>query len=218
MICVSFGKSVYPELIRQLEQEHLAEIRIDLNNFSNDELSALFSSHPRLIAACRPGVFTEPERIRKLKTAVVSGAAFTDIEYDSDKSSVDEILGLCTLNPSSLIISYHNYKLTPSSSELDELYEKLSEMGADIVKIACTVSSAADNSRIMALYDRTRNSGKPDLIAFGMGEKGRITRVAAPFLGAPFTYASVPGGSGTAEGQMDRSKLEKIYKLIKNEE
>jgi len=47
-----------------------------------------------------------------------------------------------------------------------------------------------------------------------MGQKGKITRVAAPLLGAPFAYASFKPGSETAEGQLDRKSLKTILKYF----
>jgi 3-dehydroquinate dehydratase-1 len=61
----------------------------------------------------------------------------------------------------------------------------------------------------MSLY----NSDKT-IIALGMGNLGKITRIAAPFLGAPFTYAYPTGRKRTAEGQFSIDKLEDIMKRI----
>jgi len=43
-----------------------------------------------------------------------------------------------------------------------------------------------------------------------MGRKGRLTRILAPLLGCPFTYASIDGGKETAEGQIDAASLRRI--------
>ena len=52
------------------------------------------------------------------------------------------------------------------------------------------------------------------MIALGMGKKGKITRLAAPLLGAPFTYASPAAGSETGPGQLEMDTLIKIYSLL----
>ena len=52
------------------------------------------------------------------------------------------------------------------------------------------------------------------LVVIGMGEKGKVTRIAAPILGSPFTYASLSSGKETAAGQLDKINLEKIFKIL----
>jgi 3-dehydroquinate dehydratase-1 len=43
-----------------------------------------------------------------------------------------------------------------------------------------------------------------------MGEKGKLTRLAAPLLGSVFTYASLGEGKETAEGQWEAASLRRI--------
>ncbi len=50
----------------------------------------------------------------------------------------------------------------------------------------------------------------------GMGKDGRITRIAAPLLGAPFTYASLDNTRETASGQLDSRTLKQIIDMIRN--
>ncbi len=45
------------------------------------------------------------------------------------------------------------------------------------------------------------------MVIIGMGEKGVITRVAAPMLGAEFTFASAETGKETAPGQISKERL-----------
>ncbi|HPD96015.1 MAG TPA: type I 3-dehydroquinate dehydratase, partial [Tenuifilaceae bacterium] len=80
--------------------------------------------------------------------------------------------------------------------------------GADFAKVACMANSKDDSKRVVNLYSDFSN-----LIAFCMGKDGQITRVVAPFLGAPFTYASLRGVK-TAEGQIDAEQLEILLNMM----
>jgi len=51
-------------------------------------------------------------------------------------------------------------------------------------------------------------------VVIGMGEKGRITRVMAPFLGAEFTFASPESGGETAPGQLSVNQLNELFNVI----
>lgn len=75
-------------------------------------------------------------------------------------------------------------------------------MGADLVKIVTLARSHADSARVMSLYGKF--SG---LIAFAMGEKGKITRIFSALAG-PFTYASLT--ESVAPGQMSVNELRDI--------
>ncbi len=217
MICVSVGSIGFPELIELLRSEEFVEIRLDLNNFSDDQLIKLFSSPAKTIATCRPGKFKEEERIKKLKLCVESGASFIDIEKETMDDSHREISTLAKAENCKLIISYHNYEETPPVSELKKIFRSSQDMGADIVKIACKVTSENDNAILLSLYHFLENTDTSQLILIGMGEKGKITRIAAPFLGAPFTYASYEVGKETAQGQITKSEIDEIIKLITDE-
>ena len=104
-----------------------------------------------------------------------------------------------------VIVSYHNYKETPEIELLDELVIGAIEKGADLVKIATQVSQLSDNTRLMALY----NQPFPILV-IGMGNIGKITRVAALRLGAPFTFVSGEIGNETAPGQIQETIMKEI--------
>lgn len=217
MICVSVGNINYSDLINLLNGETLVEIRLDMNNFSDDELGLIFSSPADTIATYKPGAITETVRIRKFKKCIEAGASHVDLEFEAGEDTLKSISELAKEHNCKLIISYHNHKLTPSVNELISIYELSREKGADIVKIACNVNSDSDNARLLSLYDREKISAEIPLIVIGMGSKGRTTRVAAPLLGAPFTYASKEKGEETADGQIEKLVLERIYKLIKDE-
>ena len=71
------------------------------------------------------------------------------------------------------------------------------------------VHSSRDNARLLGLLDDSKK-----IVVIGMGDKGRITRIAAPLLGSPFTFASLSKGKETAPGQIDKEKLEALLRNI----
>ncbi len=217
MICVSTGNIESRELFKLLNSEELVEIRLDMKDFSDMELTRVFSSPAKTIAACRPGKFAEAERVRKLALSIESGAAFVDLELESNEISFKQISETAKKYNCRLIISHHNYYNTPPASKLLNICKLSSELGADIIKIATYVNEPSDNSKLLSLYNIIENSLTSPLIAIGMGKLGKLTRIAAPYMGAPFTYASFEAGKETAEGQIEKSELEKIYKIIEDE-
>jgi 3-dehydroquinate dehydratase I len=192
-----------------LKEIDFAEIRLDAMNLTLSEVRTLFMSHPRLIATCRPGRITDEDRKATLITAIESGAAYVDLEVESPVEYQEEIMTKARLHNCMVIISYHNYKGTPDLSTLQKLMESSLDAGADIVKIACMVHSDQDNARLLGLLDQNNM-----VLVIGMGEHGRITRITAPLLGSPFTFASPSPGKETAEGQMDRKTITRCIRQL----
>ncbi len=223
MICVSIGKCTFDEISSTIGKFGLLEIRLDLCGLSTPEIEAVFGAHPNLIAACRHGSYSDAEEFGLLKTAICAGAAFVDIDFDMPADYKNKLRQSARKFSCKVIHSYHNFSETPGRDSLRQIYNELLEYGPDksepdIIKIATMINDEEDNSekdcaRLLSLYDYG-SSDCPALIAIGMGNRGKITRLAAPLLGAPFTYASIDNDSGTADGQLDVDTMREIYKLL----
>jgi 3-dehydroquinate dehydratase-1 len=211
MICASLAEASLAECLTALEGLALAEMRLDrMEGLSLEDVATLFSYHKRLIATCRPGGFSDDARKARLLAAVAAGAAYVDIELESKDGYREEIITKAREFGCEIIVSFHDYEKTPDRKTLSAIVEGSFLKGADIVKIACTVRSERDNARLLGLLDDLRK-----IVVIGMGEKGRITRVAAPFLGSPFTFASLAEGRQTAEGQIDKATLESLAETLR---
>ena len=82
---------------------------------------------------------------------------------------------------------------------------------SDHVKIVTTARGGDDVGRILSLY--SRSSEGSDLVAFAMGEAGRISRILCMYLGSPYTYAYI--GRAVAPGQFSVDEVGKITSLIR---
>ncbi|HEX7539055.1 MAG TPA: type I 3-dehydroquinate dehydratase, partial [Syntrophales bacterium] len=88
-------------------------------------------------------------------------------------------------------------------------------LGADIVKIVTLANRVEDNLRVLELIPQALGVGQ-DIIAFCMGEKGRLSRVAAPLLGSCIGYASLEDGAESAPGQLTAERMKKILRLLES--
>ena len=213
MICISYGSIALNELLERLKTTQMAEIRIDLLGLTKDEVAAVFRSHPNLIATCRPDTMGIEAQRELLLAAIESGAAYVDVEVEAPSSFKKEMVELAHAKGCKVIVSYHNYSDTPDKETLQGMMVEMMDDGADILKLATMANSAADAARILSLYE---NPIKP-MVALAMGEAGKVTRVAIPLLGAPFTFAA-PEGAATAPGQLTDSEMNTIYKAIGHED
>ena len=218
MICTSLQNKNYEELIAVLDsgEVEMAEIRLDRCKLSDEELEDLFAnSDVPLIATCRIDEAGAHECERRLKIAIEAGARFADLELEAPAGMSRYIQKLCRQSGTELIRSYHNFDETPDDEVLHMALARCFRYGADIAKIVTTCHSAEDASRIEALYsvvleDVETLEGR--LVAFGMGDKGRETRLECLKRGAPFTYAALSSDDLSAPGQWTTTEMySRIY-------
>lgn len=209
MICVSLAEESVAGCLAALKELDFAEIRIDMMRLTLDDIRTLFSLPMRLIATCRPGSILDKYRKKFLMEAIESGAAFVDVEVESERSYREEIIAKARACSCRVIVSFHDYVRTPARHVLERVVDSCFRAGADIAKIACTVHLEQDNARLLGLLDDSKK-----ILVIGMGETGKITRIVAPLLGSPFTFASLSGGKETAAGQIDKETLEGLLRNL----
>jgi 3-dehydroquinate dehydratase-1/3-dehydroquinate dehydratase/shikimate dehydrogenase len=112
-------------------------------------------------------------------------------------------------SPTKLILSWHDFKETPSAAELTNLLQQMAGSGAHIGKIVTTAHNANDVLRVLALQEEARAAGF-SLIAFCMGEAGRISRLATLYLGGYMSYACLNEEHSAAPGQISIRSLREM--------
>ncbi|MDR2564077.1 MAG: type I 3-dehydroquinate dehydratase [Prevotellaceae bacterium] len=209
-ICVSVAEKTFDEISAALKTVTFAEIRLDACEITENEIRRLFSTSDKILTAtCREGRYDNRERTRRLLAAVEAGATYVDVEAEADNDLRKTIAESAKRKGCKLIISHHDFEKTPEYEELRSIVDTCRTLGADIVKLVTTACSYADNARLMALYADCR-----DLLAFAMGETGKITRIACLYAGAPFTYAALSDNKPVACGQLSAERMMKIIGLL----
>ncbi|MFP4557134.1 MAG: type I 3-dehydroquinate dehydratase [Bacteroidales bacterium] len=205
-ICLSIGNIDYNQIIEHLKVVPLAEIRMDMLDLTKEQFISIFSGHNNLIATYRTVTGDYEEMTKMLNLALDYGCRYIDIDIKvPEKWRIPLVAKAKTLG-TKVILSYHNFEETPKPEVLNEIIQTIFQNGANIAKIACMANSESDCSRITRLYLEHQN-----LVAFCMGKIGLTTRLTAPFMGAPFTYASIKGKE-TASGQIDYEEMELFLK------
>lgn len=187
----------------------MVELRLDLLKEHPEKLFPLVDKDLKIITTCRPGYFSESERLEMLSNSIVLGADYIDIEIETRQKEIDALRELAAKNGCALIVSYHNFGMTPAAEELNEILSACFEKGADVAKIAAMANSQNDMVRLLSLYDRPGRK-----VIIGMGEMAGITRIAATILGAEFTFASVTEEDITAPGQLTINELSNVFKIL----
>ena len=153
----------------------------------------------------------ERKRLSVLQEAIDLGANYIDVELATERSFLQGLIR--NRRGTQVILSSHNFQRTPSLKELQRLCGQMIRLEADVVKIVPFARSWEDNLSILSLipYAKERNQ---KIVAFCMGEKGKISRVFSPFLGAAWTYASLNRSRASASGQLTVGEMREIWEML----
>lgn len=113
-----------------------------------------------------------------------------------------------------LIVSYHNYKETPSSQKFEKIIQAIKKQNPEIYKISTFCNKDLDALRLIDLLSSLKETGLKCII-LGMGGKGIITRIAGAIAGNEISFAPLYDKGESAAGQLTKFELEKILKKIK---
>ncbi|MBS0263991.1 MAG: shikimate dehydrogenase [Planctomycetes bacterium] len=209
MICVSLGRTRHKMVIAEHQQlaakgAQLVELRVDWLSHLPDVGRLLANRPTPVVVTCRRArdkglwKWTEEQRLAALRTAIVGGAEYVDLEMDIAAS-------IRRFGPTKRIVSHHDFDKTPD--DLEEIHKRMAALDPDVIKIVTMANSPLDNIRLLKLAA----GAKVPTIAFCMGEFGVPSRILAGRYGAPFTYATFSSERTMAPGQLSFEDMRDIY-------
>lgn len=150
----------------------------------------------------------EAERLELLKK-VSDVADYVDLEHEA----VHEHPGLVEELRSRGIKIISSKHFFDGPSTIEEARRIVSEdlKVSDIVKIVDAPERASEAMALLSLYSDKSLRGR--LVAFSMGERWSLMRVLSVALGAPFTYAALPGRA-VAPGQLSYDELAEALEVL----
>ena len=224
MICIPIIARTQNAALMQMEMSFpladILELRIDqIGTLNLEELMS--AKRGKILVTNRRrdegGGFsgTERERVKLLKEAVALGADYVDIEVRTEEALIKELSARIGNHHARTkwILSHHDFSGTPSARALKRRLDQCTSTGADIIKIVTYADTMEDNLRVLGLIPYARAKGL-EIIAFCMGEMGRISRIMAPLLGSYFSYASLEKGVESAPGQLTIEETKQILKVL----
>jgi 3-dehydroquinate dehydratase I len=213
-ICVSIVEANL-EAIKKIEHEiDLFEVRLDLIGPDWPEL-VKFIRKPWIACNRSPeeggkGSADRVKRVDELLWAAEVGACIIDVEYRTP--NLNEIVPLIKAK-AKCMLSFHDIVETPSYGTLVEIASSQIKAGADICKIVTTANGLEDNLSILRLIKKFPET---KMVAFTMGEAGRISRILAPLAGGYYTYACIEEGKESAAGQIPATELLEFYEILRS--
>ena len=186
----------------------LFELRLDCLLSSLDKLVAKIDKlRARIIITARDsregglGNLSLPRR-RELMLRFLPHAKYVDVELRNARA-FKPILDYARKRNVRRVLSFHDFKSTPSPSVLRAKAALAKKRGADIFKIACRVDSPMQLARLVD-FMLERSAGLP-IAAMGIGKLGTSSRLVLARCGSVLTYAHL--GRQHVAGQPSLSEI-----------
>ncbi|MGV8059195.1 MAG: shikimate dehydrogenase [Smithellaceae bacterium] len=239
MICIPITAMSNKEALRDIDRSCLLadalELRMDL--IADGSLPELIgaarrsSNNVQIIVTYRKkeeaaqdlksldiGTDTEDQKDKKmamLKQAIELGADYIDIELSEGSAAIEAIKAHCERmgGTTGIIVSYHNFIMTPSVVRLKKIFHQCREFNPAVVKIVTFAGGPEDNLKVLGLIPYARKQ-RQNIIALCMGDAGRISRIMASYLGNFLSFAALEREAQSAPGQFTVSEIRQINKLI----
>ncbi|HED4875113.1 TPA: type I 3-dehydroquinate dehydratase [Stenotrophomonas maltophilia] len=206
----------------------LIEFRIDYLDFATDASRiAALGKQVAVAARNKPMIVTfrtQAEGGSKPITDAAYGALYTkliqagfidllDVEMFRAPEVVTALVEQAHARNIKVVMSSHDFHMTPPTSEIVARLRRQDQLGADILKIAVMPQSPAD---VLALLDATAQmratySSKPQL-TMSMGGLGAITRLSGEVFGSDLTFGMI--GTPSAPGQVDVGQLRQVLNTV----
>jgi 3-dehydroquinate dehydratase/shikimate dehydrogenase len=215
MICIPIKgpspREVQEQLAQAMEYADVVELRLDCWS----QIDTVFLNKLRRQFSI-PMIFTlrsqahgghyahsEEERLQTIKDLAAIKPEYFDLETHVPLRFIEEIVP-----NTKLILSYHNSAETPAN--LDAIYNEMIQIPAHFYKIAVLAQNSLDAMRLICWACKFNDNGK--WIAISMGEHGQLSRILAPIIRSPITYAALNDDLKTAPGQLSAKTLINRYR------
>lgn len=137
---------------------------------------------------------------------------YVDCELSNLPESIKYLRSVASENNTKVIMSYHNFDMTPSR---EFLYKKLAETEkyhGDVAKVAVMPQTLEDVLTLLAVTLEAKNTLKTPLITMSMGGYGALTRMFGGVFGSSVTFAV--GQSASAPGQVPIEDLKTVLAIV----
>ncbi len=148
------------------------------------------------------------------KIAQSHNADLVDIEMSTAGEQAEQFVKELHENTNiKVIMSSHNFSMTPSKDTIIEKLCKMQEVDADICKIAVMPKNTYD---VLTLLTATaqmseRYADRP-IVTMSMSSKGVISRIAGETFGSAMTFGAARKAS--APGQLEVEDLDRILHIL----
>ena len=194
------------DLFNAAPQCDLIEFRLDRLGKEPDLKEMMEGINKPLLVSCRRkadgGAWdgTEEERLVQLRTAIIAGPAYVELELD--------VAGqVPRFGSTKRVVSYTS--LTKPLANLEPIIEKAIAAKADVVKFVGPTPTLDAAWPLLATISKKRDV---PVVGMGLGQPGVMFSLLGLKYGAPWIYAALEKGLEAHEGQATVTELSESYR------
>lgn len=219
-------KDLKDQLQQNKDAIDIIELRIDQRNtFEFSELESLFIELQQLKCdarilvtyrtATQGGKGDKSGKIYYefiLDLIQIQGYDMLDIEWD--EANKNDLMPLVVQAQSAgleVVLSQHDFDKIPPLENLKFTYFKMSQLGADYLKLAVMPNDAQDVLNLLYALYASSGSINAKTVGIAMSELGLVSRTAQGVFGGTISYGCL--GTPQAPGQIHVNKLKKLLSL-----
>jgi len=148
-------------------------------------------------------------------TAACQARCVEMIDYELSNATEDlkRLRDVSAANGIAMIMSYHNFQMTPDADTLDNKFVAAERLGADVAKVAVMPQDPQDVLALLAATYRASQTISVPLISMSMGGVGSLSRVMGWVYGSAATFAV--GKSSSAPGQIAIEDLRAVLATVR---
>ncbi len=210
-ICVSL-ESISPWLVNKILKNlvekgvDLAEVKLPISGEKIGDLERVVKNYCSKIIV-KP-IFTGKQGFPVLKRVIENRPFYLELDMDIIGKH-PEILDLIMENDVFLMVSI-DYQNSPSVDEL--VHDAIRALAqSDIVKITFPAESYEDNLKVFEVYNSLREDNNR-MVVVAKKEKGYISQLLLPVLGAPFAIASTEEDKNS--DYINYKAIQVFYKML----
>ncbi|MBB6450515.1 3-dehydroquinate dehydratase-1 [Geomicrobium halophilum] len=143
----------------------------------------------------------EQEKVALLKKVCETESVdLIDFEVDNKQEDIQELQQKTQAQDVKLVLSFHNFKETPSENEMLSKLEKAKSYQADIGKLAVMPNDMSDVLSLLQITQTAEKNLDIPVITMSMGTDGALSRLIGWKFGSALTFAV--GSKSSAPGQI----------------
>ncbi len=151
------------------------------------------------------------EKRKNIIFLLLKSRSLVDFDINQQKEELEHIrknnLKLST------IVSYHNYDETPTDEKLNDIVDIITKYKPKILKISTLCKIQEDSLRLLELIPKLKNKNIKYIIS-GMGKNGKYVKLMGAEWGNEMTFAPISVSEQSAPGQLTKTQLETIFKIL----
>lgn len=139
-------------------------------------------------------------------------ADIIDYELANSMENINKVREFTSKYNRKLLLSHHNFQITPSKSEMFKKLFYAEFLGADIAKLAVMPNQMKDVLALLEITNDAKDVMEIPIITISMGADGALTRISGWKFGSSLTFAV--GSQSSAPGQVPVEAIKQMQNYM----